>query len=297
MATIEVPTGRIFRTELRATISACATKPEQSVWRDSNSEIRQYVESNPAVRNPKDIARHFLEKRKRTVARAETIAKPYGGQAKDILREQAEFWLERELPDNPYLLFAHLHFGNRKEIVAAAELADLPIAIARTMAHRRKGYSYREIEGLGGALKRNAANKHWLRFLYAVETEQCVCECPHCSLNLPERRLEIARLLRRIKTTRAGTSNESDRLSSAGSENTARDRARGGNPVCNGPSYATIELGNGLIMLAHRWAWIRERGGIPSEHDVHHVDANPANNDVGNLELLPRWAHRLLHKR
>ena len=267
MATIEVPTGRIFRTELRAAISAGGTEQERSVWRDSNSEIRQYVESNPAVRNPKDIARHFLEKRKRTVARAETIAKRFGGRGKDILREQAEFWLERELPDNPYLLFAHLHFGNRKEIAAAAELADLPIATARTMAHRRKGRSYREIEELKDALKRNAANKHWLRFLYAVETEQCACECPHCSLNLPERRNGIVRLLRSpksvLKVGKSIASNESDRVSGQGSENVGRDRARGGNRNDNGLGrYATIELGNGL-MLAHRWAWIRERGEIP----------------------------------
>ena len=65
----------------------------------------------------------------------------------------------------------------------------------------------------------------------------------------------------------------------------------------NGPSYAIVELGNGLIVLAHRWAWIRERGRIPSEHDVHYVDGDTRNDDVGNLELLPRWAHRLLHKR
>lgn len=52
-----------------------------------------------------------------------------------------------------------------------------------------------------------------------------------------------------------------------------------------------------MKVLAHRWAWIRERGGIPCEHDIHHLDRNIANNDVANLELLPRWAHRLVHKR
>ena len=60
MATTEVPRGRIFRTELRAAISTLGTLAQQRDWRNSNGEVREYIESHPSVRNPKDIAKHFL---------------------------------------------------------------------------------------------------------------------------------------------------------------------------------------------------------------------------------------------
>ena len=100
MASIEVPSGRIRRDELRAAIAACGTLAQQRDWRNSNGEIREHIESNPHVRNPKDIAKRFIGRNSAAV-RAERIAKPFGGSGKDILREQAEFWLERKLPENP----------------------------------------------------------------------------------------------------------------------------------------------------------------------------------------------------
>ena len=300
MASIEVLRGRIRRDELRAAVAACGTWAQQRDWRNSNGEIQDYIENNPHVRNPKDIAKRFLGRNSAAV-RAERIAKPHGGRGKDIVREQAEFWLERKLPENPYVLFAHLHFGGGTGVAAAAELSDLPIATAWTLALRGLGQTYREIGALESALGRSMANAHWLRFLDAIETGQCVCECPHCSLNVPERRNGIVRLLRTPKSIlnrKAGTSNGSDLVSGRASR-----KASGGRAGCDTGNdkgtgrYATVELAGGLKVLAHRWAWIRERGGIPCEHDIHHLDRNIANNDVGNLELLPRWAHRLVHKR
>ena len=82
------------------------------------------------------------------------------------MREQAEFWLERELPENPYVLFMHLHFGGGTGVDAAAELSDLPIATAWTLSYRGLGHSYREIGALEFALGRSMAHCHWRRFLY-----------------------------------------------------------------------------------------------------------------------------------
>ena len=173
MASIEVLRGRIRRGELRAAIAACGTLAQQRDWRNSNGEIREHIENNPHVRNPKDIAKRFVGRNSAAV-RAERIAKPYGGSGKDIVREQAELWLERKLPENPHVLFMHLCFGGGTGVDAAAELADLPIATAWTLALRGLGHAY--------TLGRNMANEHWRRFLDAIETGQCVCECPHCAL-------------------------------------------------------------------------------------------------------------------
>ncbi len=116
MASIEVPSGRIRRDELRAAVAACGTLAQQRDWRNSNGEMREHIESNPHVRNPKDIAKRFVGRNSAAV-RAERIAKPFGGSGKDILREQAEFWLERKLPENPYVLFMHLCFGGGASLV------------------------------------------------------------------------------------------------------------------------------------------------------------------------------------
>ena len=38
-------------------------------------------------------------------------------------------------------------------------------------------------------------------------------------------------------------------------------------------------------------------GEIPPLHDVHHLDLNPANNELENLQLLTKAEHRNLHRR
>lgn len=48
---------------------------------------------------------------------------------------------------------------------------------------------------------------------------------------------------------------------------------------------------------AHRWVWINERGKIPKDLDVHHIDGNKDNNDINNLELITRSEHQKKHWR
>ena len=45
------------------------------------------------------------------------------------------------------------------------------------------------------------------------------------------------------------------------------------------------------IQALHQEVWKRERGPIPPGWQVHHLDGNPGNNDVDNLDCLPRSAH------
>jgi hypothetical protein len=52
--------------------------------------------------------------------------------------------------------------------------------------------------------------------------------------------------------------------------------------------YYTLGGGNGLL---HRDVWAFHNGPIPDGHDVHHKDGNWDNNDISNLECLPKSLH------
>ena len=40
--------------------------------------------------------------------------------------------------------------------------------------------------------------------------------------------------------------------------------------------------------LTHRLVWVWFNGDIPDQYDVDHIDDNPINNDISNLQLLSR---------
>jgi len=44
-------------------------------------------------------------------------------------------------------------------------------------------------------------------------------------------------------------------------------------------------------MLMHRYVWEFHNGKIPEGFDVHHTDFNKWNNEIGNLECLPKSEH------
>lgn len=45
----------------------------------------------------------------------------------------------------------------------------------------------------------------------------------------------------------------------------------------------------------HRQIWIDHHGEIPEGHIIHHKDGNPLNNEIGNLEAMPRGEHAKMH--
>lgn len=50
---------------------------------------------------------------------------------------------------------------------------------------------------------------------------------------------------------------------------------------------------NGMAM--HRYVWQYYNGPIPEGYVIHHKDGNKANNDITNLECIPRGTHSRLH--
>ncbi|MCY3636380.1 MAG: HNH endonuclease signature motif containing protein [bacterium] len=49
--------------------------------------------------------------------------------------------------------------------------------------------------------------------------------------------------------------------------------------------------------MLHRAIWTDAHGPIPDGHHIHHIDGNPTNNDLANLECLPAGAHIAKHAR
>ncbi len=44
--------------------------------------------------------------------------------------------------------------------------------------------------------------------------------------------------------------------------------------------------------LAHRYIWTETYGDIPNGYDVDHIDFNPSNNRIENLQLVTRQERR-----
>lgn len=45
----------------------------------------------------------------------------------------------------------------------------------------------------------------------------------------------------------------------------------------------------------HRYVWECERGVIPKDYEIHHIDFDRSNNDVSNLMCMHKSEHRKLH--
>ena len=47
--------------------------------------------------------------------------------------------------------------------------------------------------------------------------------------------------------------------------------------------------------LLHREVWKHFNGEIPEGYVIHHIDGDPSNNDLANLQMLTRSEHVKLH--
>ena len=67
--------------------------------------------------------------------------------------------------------------------------------------------------------------------------------------------------------------------------------------------YRMIKVGKERVTLSlhvYVWlvatgAWARGERNMPEGHELHHKDFDPYNNDLSNLELMTKSAHRKLH--
>lgn len=49
------------------------------------------------------------------------------------------------------------------------------------------------------------------------------------------------------------------------------------------------------VVSLHRYVWEKHNGPVPAGHHVHHIDHDPANNDISNLELVAAKQHSREH--
>lgn len=59
-------------------------------------------------------------------------------------------------------------------------------------------------------------------------------------------------------------------------------------------SYETAKR-KGIDQYLHRQIWREHHGEIPEGYHIHHLDDNPLNNDIENLECIPNGEHQKLH--
>lgn len=55
------------------------------------------------------------------------------------------------------------------------------------------------------------------------------------------------------------------------------------------------ENGKKHAVRCHVYVWEKANGKVPDGYAVHHIDHNPANNDLSNLQLIKRGAHQSYH--
>jgi hypothetical protein len=73
-------------------------------------------------------------------------------------------------------------------------------------------------------------------------------------------------------------------------------KAPGGYGSISKAGYRTIYLHDEKkLALEHRLVWEKVNGPIPEGMVLHHIDENPLNNTIENLQLVTRSEHRLIH--
>ena len=72
-------------------------------------------------------------------------------------------------------------------------------------------------------------------------------------------------------------------------------RTRGGPLHADGKGYLRTYDRGGRPCSIHRGCWAACNGPIPEGHDVHHVDGEQLNNDIGNLACMTHAQHTGMH--
>ena len=282
--------GEAFQSELRVWIKVFAKSGQ--AWLYLNLEAMRLVELHPRW-SPREIVDYIYLHRPATVENAEELASPFGT-GEDVLLEQAQYWcLERErlLPRDcgkeRWLRWGWLEYGRRLDTLGEVDLKPEQIQAVRTRID--KGHTFDDI---GRCIDKDGstANRYWQAFLAAVEHGKCHCGLQHCSQNSPGGRLQIVERLDLKSRFRLDQSLQVGSRKQSGGGVGGRGAIRY-TPAEHG-HYQVAQVNGGMEVYAHRLTWIRHYGPIPREHEIHHLDGSPANNDIDNLALLPRWLHK-----
>ena len=70
------------------------------------------------------------------------------------------------------------------------------------------------------------------------------------------------------------------------------------NVKCSGLRFSRNKKSKRFVCTVsiYRFIWTYFNGEIPEGYEIHHRDLNHENNDISNLQLLPKTEHRRLHK-
>lgn len=52
-----------------------------------------------------------------------------------------------------------------------------------------------------------------------------------------------------------------------------------------------------VVGFAHRIVWEAFNGPIPEGYEIHHIDRNPLNNHIPNLQLVSKDEHKEIHRK
>ena len=61
--------------------------------------------------------------------------------------------------------------------------------------------------------------------------------------------------------------------------------------------YKQYNSGGGWKFVHRRGAEKKIGRSIPRGHEVHHRNRNKTDNRASNLSVLPKWLHRVIHKK
>ena len=273
-----------FQTELRAVLAR--EGQHKPVWELLNMQQAALSERRST---PKAMMK-VIRKWPASLEKAAICAHPYG-HAEDVLMEQCEYWCWRKSNksdhNDPCLRFLHEHYGRRKDIKDAAQEAELEHHIAKTIAMRAKGNSYRDIAKQTGTAM-GTITRSWERTIEAIRYGECYCDDIHCSMNDEYLRNLIAGKIndwayRHVDPNVSGSDGGAHQ---SGARRIVKCTVKrlGGMPMPPDP----------LPVQRHRFNWIREHGRIPFEHDIHHLNGNVGDDHPTNLMLVPSHIHRLV---
>lgn len=139
-----------------------------------------------------------------------------------------------------------------------------------------------------------------------AKTNQCTeCRkvCPKCGAE-KDRRSDLCKSCASSKKAKKQWAEQREKMM-AGITKAQEKRRRRYEDISEDSNWQTRPDGRHFIyywegdkkrwIYRSRWKWQQEYGEIPGGCEIHHLDGDPSNDDLDNLECVPTGAHRQMH--